>query len=83
MIIELVPQVTLSSQGPYLKQTGEVRVPGGTASPNALRPALDSERLLATGNEELIVAGQTGVWFGNHHGHHRRHLPVAGRPPAG
>ncbi|POX58771.1 hypothetical protein C3492_35925 [Streptomyces sp. Ru62] len=64
MIIELVPQVTLSSRGPYLKQTGEVRVPGGTASPNALQPALDSERLLATGDDELIVAGQTGVWFG-------------------
>ncbi|MFG3013544.1 hypothetical protein ACGFZB_24380 [Streptomyces cinerochromogenes] len=64
MIIELVPQVTLSSQGPYLKQTGVLEVPGGTASPNAPRPALDSERLLATGDNELVVSGQTGVWFG-------------------
>ncbi len=49
MIIELVPRVTLSSQGPYLKQTGEVKAPGGTPSPNALKPALDTERLLAPG----------------------------------
>ncbi|MFF4716694.1 hypothetical protein ACFY2V_35660 [Streptomyces eurythermus] len=64
MIIELVPQVTPSSQGPYLKQTGEVRVPGGTASPNAPGPALDTERLLAPRDNELVVSGQTGVWFG-------------------
>ncbi|MEU7153971.1 hypothetical protein [Streptomyces sp. NPDC045470] len=64
MVIELVPQVTLSSQGPYLKQTGEVKVPDGTPSPNAPHPALDTERLLATGDNELIVSGQTGVWFG-------------------
>ncbi|MEV8553755.1 hypothetical protein AB0L04_28550 [Streptomyces glaucescens] len=64
MIIELVPHVTLSSQGPYLKQTGVLEVPGGTASPNAPLPALDTERLLATGVNELVVSGQTGVWFG-------------------
>ncbi|MEW1655624.1 hypothetical protein [Streptomyces sp. NPDC093707] len=64
MVIELVPQVTLSSQGPYLKQTGEVKVPGGTASPNALSPALDNERLLATGTNEIITSGQAGVWYG-------------------
>nr|WP_246470489.1 hypothetical protein [Streptomyces olivoverticillatus] len=64
MVIELVPQVTLSSQGPYLKQTGEVKVPAGTASPNAPSPALDNERLLAPGDNELITSGQTGVWYG-------------------
>ncbi|MEV0261141.1 hypothetical protein AB0I49_07335 [Streptomyces sp. NPDC050617] len=64
MVIELVPQVTLSSQGPYLKQTGELKVPGGVASPNALDPALDNERLLATGSNEIITSGQTGVWYG-------------------
>ncbi|MFE7113876.1 hypothetical protein ACFU99_00395 [Streptomyces sp. NPDC057654] len=64
MVIELVPQVTLSSQGPYLKQTGEVKVPGGTPSPNAPQPALDNERLLATGSNEIITSGQTGVWYG-------------------
>ncbi|MFD7234291.1 hypothetical protein ACFWAT_03180 [Streptomyces syringium] len=64
MIIELVPQVTLSSQGPYLKQTGMVKVPGGPVSPNALNPALDNERLLAAGGNELITSGQTGTWYG-------------------
>ncbi|MEU2512379.1 hypothetical protein [Streptomyces syringium] len=64
MIIELLPQVTLSSQGPYLKQTGMVKVPGGPVSPNALNPALDNERLLATGSNELITSGQTGAWYG-------------------
>ncbi|MET9414322.1 hypothetical protein ABZY03_09055 [Streptomyces klenkii] len=64
MVIELVPQVTLSSQGPYLKQTGELKVPGGTASPNAPGTALDSERLLAPGSTELITSGQSGVWYG-------------------
>ncbi|MEV4872174.1 hypothetical protein [Streptomyces syringium] len=64
MIIELVPQVTLSSQGPYLKQTGMVKVPGGPVSPNALNPALDNERLLAAGSNELITSGQTGAWYG-------------------
>ncbi|MFD0381694.1 hypothetical protein ACFQ2B_02390 [Streptomyces stramineus] len=64
MVIELVPQVTLSSQGPYLKQTGEVKVPGGTVSPNAPEPALDNERLLAAGSTELITSGQTGAWYG-------------------
>ncbi|MFD7104866.1 trypsin-like serine peptidase [Streptomyces celluloflavus] len=64
MVIELVPQVTPSAQGPYLKQTGEVKVPGGTVSPNALTPALDNERLLATGSNEIITSGQTGVWYG-------------------
>ncbi|MEU4212390.1 hypothetical protein AB0F13_20720 [Streptomyces sp. NPDC026206] len=64
MVIELVPQVTLSAQGPYLKQTGELKVPGGRVSPNALNPALDNERLLATGKNEIITSGQTGVWYG-------------------
>ncbi|MFI1970458.1 hypothetical protein [Streptomyces cinnamoneus] len=64
MIIELVPQVTLSSQGPYLKQTGELKVPGGAVSPNALSPALDNERLLATAGNEIITSGQSGVWYG-------------------
>ncbi|MCZ4122295.1 hypothetical protein [Streptomyces sp. H39-S7] len=64
MVIELVPQVTLSAQGPYLRQTGELAVPGGTVSPNAPSPALDTERLLAPGGNELIVSGQTGVWYG-------------------
>ncbi|WP_026284431.1 hypothetical protein [Salinispora arenicola] len=66
MIIELVPEVTPSAQGPYLKQTGEVEVPDGTASPNALNPALNSERLLGAGwfnNNELVVSGQLGVWY--------------------
>lgn len=66
MIIELVPEVTLSAQGPHLKQTGEVEVPGGTASPNALSPALDNERLLGAGwlsSNEIIVSGQLGVWY--------------------
>ncbi|GGR09436.1 hypothetical protein WEB32_03885 [Streptomyces netropsis] len=64
MIIELGPKVTLSSQGPYLKQTGMLKVPGGIVSPNALNPALDNERLLAPGGNELITSGQTGVWYG-------------------
>ncbi|MEV5510019.1 hypothetical protein [Streptomyces orinoci] len=64
MVIELVPQVTLSSQGPYLKQTGEVKSPQGPVSPNALNPALDNERLLTIGNNEIITSGQTGVWYG-------------------
>ncbi|MGW1199728.1 hypothetical protein ACWD4B_28395 [Streptomyces sp. NPDC002536] len=64
MVIELLPQVTLSSQGPYLKQTGEVKYPQGPVSPNALKPALDNERLLTTGNNEIITSGQTGVWYG-------------------
>ncbi|MFE4516066.1 hypothetical protein ACFRMQ_17950 [Kitasatospora sp. NPDC056783] len=64
MVIELVPQVTLSSQGPYLKQTGEVEVPGGAVSPNAVQPPLDNERLLPAGGNELITSGQTGVWYG-------------------
>ncbi len=66
MIIELVPEVTPSAQGPYLKQTGEVEVPGGTASPNALSPALDNERLLGAGwlgSNEIIVMGQLGIWY--------------------
>lgn len=67
MIIELVPEVTPSAQGPYLKQTGEVEVPGGTASPNALNPALDNERLLRPTwwfyNNEIVVSGQLGVWY--------------------
>ncbi|WP_326812880.1 hypothetical protein OIE62_01170 [Streptomyces scopuliridis] len=67
MIIELVPQVTLSSQGPHLKQTGELKVPDGHISPNALNPALDNERLLGAdwfNNNELVVSGQLGVWYG-------------------
>lgn len=66
MIIELVPEVTTSAQGPYLKQTGEVEVPGGTVSPNALSPALDNERLLGAGwlsSNDIIVSGQLGVWY--------------------
>ncbi|MCX5198309.1 S1 family peptidase [Streptomyces sp. NBC_00249] len=67
MVIELVPSVTLSSQGPHLKQTGVLEVPGGTASPNALSPALNNERLLGAAwfnNNELVVSGQLGVWYG-------------------
>ncbi|ATZ29113.1 hypothetical protein ACFZBM_31055 [Streptomyces lavendulae] len=67
MVIELVPEVTLSSQGPYLKQTGVLEVPGGTPSPNALSPALNSERLLGAAwfnNNELVVSGQLGIWYG-------------------
>lgn len=67
MIIELVPEVTPSSQGPHLKQTGVLKVPGGQASPNALSPALDEERLLGAAlfnNNELVVSGQLGVWYG-------------------
>lgn len=66
MIIELVPEVTPSAQGPYLKQTGEVEVPDGIASPNALNPAADNERLLGAAwfnNNELVVSGQLGVWY--------------------
>ncbi|MFI1179160.1 hypothetical protein ACH4UT_06335 [Streptomyces sp. NPDC020799] len=64
MVIDLVPRTALSSQGPYLKQTGELKVPGGTASPNAVGPALDNERLLAPGSGEIVTSGQTGVWYG-------------------
>ncbi|MFD9407843.1 hypothetical protein ACFWBN_12630 [Streptomyces sp. NPDC059989] len=67
MVIELVPSVTPSSQGPHLKQTGVLEVPGGTPSPNALSPALNSERLLGAAwfnNNELVVSGQLGVWYG-------------------
>ncbi|MER6504572.1 hypothetical protein ABT218_35995 [Streptomyces sp. NPDC001455] len=67
MIIELVDGVALSSQGPYLKQTDELEVPGGEASPNALTPARDDERLLGAAlfnNNELVVSGQLGVWYG-------------------
>ncbi|HEX2314073.1 MAG TPA: hypothetical protein VHJ17_10080 [Thermomonospora sp.] len=67
MIIELVPGVTPSAQGPHLRQTGELEVPGGAVSPNALSPALDNERLLGAAllnNNELVVSGQLGVWYG-------------------
>lgn len=67
MIIELVPSVTPSSQGPWLKETGQLEVPGGQPSPNALNPPLDNERLLgaaANNNNELVVSGQLGVWYG-------------------
>ncbi|MFF6887932.1 hypothetical protein ACFY9F_32620 [Streptomyces sp. NPDC012421] len=67
MIIELVGGVSLSSRGPHLKQTGELEVPGGKASPNALSPARDDERLLGAAlfnNNELLVSGQLGVWYG-------------------
>ncbi|MFF5444552.1 hypothetical protein [Streptomyces sp. NPDC012888] len=67
MVIELVPEVNPSSQGPTLKQTGVLEVPGGTPSPNALTPAPHSERLLGAGlfdNNELVVSGQLGVWYG-------------------
>ncbi|KUN89676.1 hypothetical protein AQJ66_03475 [Streptomyces bungoensis] len=67
MIIELVPAVTLSSQGPYLKETDELKVPGGQPSPNALNPPLDSERLLGAAlnnDNELVVSGQLGVLYG-------------------
>ncbi|MFD9303147.1 hypothetical protein ACFWCB_10815 [Streptomyces sp. NPDC060048] len=67
MVIELVAGVTLSSQGPHLKQTGVLEVPGGIPSPNALSPALNSERLLGAAwfnNNELVVSGQLGVWYG-------------------
>lgn len=67
MIIELAPSVTLSSQGPYLKETGEVEVPGGQPSPNALNPPRDDERLLGAGllnTNELVVSGQLGVHYG-------------------
>ncbi|MCQ4041500.1 hypothetical protein ACFOSC_12760 [Streptantibioticus rubrisoli] len=67
MIIELVPTVTLSSQGPYLKETGEVEVADGKPSPNALTPPLNDERLLGAGlldDNELVVSGQLGVFYG-------------------
>ncbi len=67
MIIELVPEVTPSSQGPSLKQTGQLEVPGGRPSPNAMSPARADERLLGAGlfdNNELVVSGQLGVWYG-------------------
>ncbi|MFG1777444.1 hypothetical protein ACGFIR_23820 [Micromonospora sp. NPDC049051] len=67
MVIELVPGVTPSAQGPHLRQTGELEVPGGAVSPNALSPALDNERLLGAAllnNNELVVSGQLGVWYG-------------------
>ncbi|MFD5102163.1 hypothetical protein [Streptomyces albidochromogenes] len=82
MVIELVPEVTLSSQGPYLKQTGMAEVPGGAASPNAPAPALANERLLGAGlfdNNELVVSGQSGVWYGrvtnNSGGVYQSHAP--------
>nr|WSX51773.1 hypothetical protein OG409_24305 [Streptomyces sp. NBC_00974] len=67
MVIELATSVTPSSQGPYMKQTGNLEVPGGIPSPNALSPALNSERLLGAAwfnNNELVVAGQLGIWYG-------------------
>ncbi len=67
MVIELVAAVTPSSQGPHLKQTGVLEVPGGTPSPNALSPAPNRERLLGAAwfnNNELVVSGQLGVWYG-------------------
>lgn len=67
MVIELAAGVTLSSQGPHLKQTGVMEVPGGIPSPNALTPALNSERLIGAAwfnNNELLVSGQLGVWYG-------------------
>ncbi|MFI1286317.1 hypothetical protein ACH4U5_37090 [Streptomyces sp. NPDC020858] len=67
MVIELVESVTPSSQGPHLKQTGVLEVPGGTPSPNALSPAQNRERLLGAAwfnNNELVVSGQLGVWYG-------------------
>ncbi|AJC52741.1 hypothetical protein GZL_00133 [Streptomyces sp. 769] len=64
MVIELLRQVTLSSQGPHLKQTGVLKYPQGPVSPNAMKPALDTERLLTTGNNEIITSGQTGTWYG-------------------
>ncbi|MFE9564337.1 hypothetical protein ACFYM0_24870 [Streptomyces sp. NPDC006487] len=67
MVIELVAGVTLSSQGPHLKQTGVMEVPGGIPSPNALTPTLNSERLIGAAwfnNNELVVSGQLGVWYG-------------------
>ncbi|MDT8912027.1 hypothetical protein [Amycolatopsis sp. PS_44_ISF1] len=67
MIIELVPSVTPSARGPYLTETGELEVPGGQPSPNALNPPLDGERLLATAlndTNELVVSGQLGVSYG-------------------
>ncbi|MBB5118751.1 hypothetical protein AF335_06355 [Streptomyces eurocidicus] len=82
MVIELVPWVTLSSQGPYLKQTGMVEVPGGAPSPNAVSPARDDERLLGASlfdNNELVVSGQLGVWYGrvtnNSRGVYQCHAP--------
>ncbi|MGW1293180.1 hypothetical protein [Streptomyces sp. NPDC002533] len=67
MIIELEPTVTLSSQGPHLKQTGVLKVPGGQPSPNVTGTALDEERLLGAAllnNNELVVSGQLGVHYG-------------------
>ncbi|WP_215543459.1 hypothetical protein [Amycolatopsis sp. CA-230715] len=68
MIIELVPAVTPSSQGPWLKETGQLEVPDGQPSPNALNPPLNEERLLGAAannnNNELVVSGQLGVWYG-------------------
>ncbi|WP_326682215.1 hypothetical protein [Streptomyces sp. NBC_01237] len=67
MIIELVPTVIPSSQGPHLKQVGETAVAGGQPSPNALTPPLAVERLLGTAlfdNNELVVSGQLGVYYG-------------------
>ncbi|KIZ15834.1 hypothetical protein SNA_21305 [Streptomyces natalensis ATCC 27448] len=67
MVIELLPAVTLSSQGPYLKETGEVEVPGGHPSPNAPTPPLNNERLLGAAlnnDNELVVSGQLGVLYG-------------------
>ncbi|MFI1223905.1 MULTISPECIES: hypothetical protein [unclassified Streptomyces] len=67
MIIELEPTVALSSQGPYLKQTGSLEVPDGQPSPNAVSPAPPEERLLGAAlnnNNELVVSGQLGVYYG-------------------
>lgn len=67
MIIELVPAVTLSSQGPHLKETGVMEVPDGPPSPNAPNPPPDSERLIGAAlnnTNELVVSGQLGVWYG-------------------
>ncbi|MQY03651.1 hypothetical protein [Actinomadura macrotermitis] len=68
MVIELTPNTKLSSQGPYLKQTGELEVPGGTPSPNATTsPVLDKERLLGVAwndSNHIVTSGQFGVFYG-------------------
>ncbi|GAA0400092.1 hypothetical protein [Streptomyces luteireticuli] len=82
MVIELTAGTIPSSQGPWLKQTGELEVPGGKAGPNATAPAPDNERLLGAGlfdNNELVVSGQLGVWYGrvtnNDRGIYQSHAP--------
>ncbi|MFD3658362.1 hypothetical protein [Streptomyces sp. NPDC058620] len=82
MVIELVKGVTPSAQGPHLKQTGQMEVPGGKVSPNALTPALANERLLGaawSNTNELVVSGQKGVWYGritsNANGMYQCHAP--------